>query len=74
MQPRVFLRPPRQHPRHRRMADMKCVCCGLGMKEGVALFRQNEKGVPAIWKCARHALDVPKDLLELVSVIQGGPK
>lgn len=56
------------------MADMKCVCCGLGMKEGVALFRQNEKGVPAIWKCARHALDVPKDLLELVNVIQGGPK
>jgi len=33
-----------------------CVChvCGRGPEGGFSVFRQNEKGQPAIWACIEH--------------------
>ncbi len=33
---------------------MTCEVCGDGPKQGITLYRQNEKGVPGIWRCIIH--------------------
>lgn len=30
---------------------MKCEICKRGIKDGVSLHRQNEKGVTGVWRC-----------------------
>lgn len=32
-------------------APLTCDLCGRGVKDGVALHRQNSKGVKGIWRC-----------------------
>lgn len=33
---------------------MKCETCGRSLKDGIILYRQNDFGVKAIWKCTEH--------------------
>lgn len=50
---------------------MKCMICGLGMAEGVSLFRQNKKGEPGIWACRQHRMQKPDPEVEqIVAVIE----
>jgi len=52
-----------------------CMTCGKGFKEGVSLFRVNEKGQSGIWACESH---FPKEkkidptVYETVSAIEKG--
>lgn len=50
---------------------MKCEICGRGMREGVTLIRQNEKGVIGLWRCRLHN-NVPIDPItdELTKIIE----
>lgn len=55
---------------------MTCEICNRGPeREGITLFRQNEKGVPGIWRCAVHVTaDVDPDVAEIVTIIErNGP-
>ena len=36
---------------------MQCEICGKGMREGVTLYRANEKGIKGIWRCEMHLND-----------------
>ena len=38
---------------------MKCITCGKGIQDGIALYSQNEKGVTGIWACLDHDKFVP---------------
>lgn len=33
---------------------IQCRVCGVGLRDGAALWRENEKGQPGIWSCAKH--------------------
>lgn len=51
---------------------MKCEVCGRspGTDSSITLFRQNEKGVPGIWRCEEHSKPVEQDLAQAVAEIQ----
>lgn len=52
---------------------MTCYICGLGMGEGISLFRVNEKGVPGIWVCEDDSCNamIDKEVLDIVHIIEG---
>lgn len=50
---------------------MKCVDCGYGLADGRSLHRQNEKGVPGIWKCEQcNKLEVHEDVANVVASVE----
>ena len=53
---------------------MKCAICGIGMVEGVNLFRVNDidKGEPTDWRCEVHIGDKKIDpaVMQIVSEIE----
>lgn len=57
------------------MAGMVCVICGRGPREGVSVFRINEKGVPGLWACRQHIKQTDgtrpdENLLRVVEAIE----
>lgn len=51
---------------------MHCVICRRGMRDGVDLFRINEKGVPGLWACQKHMnqTDAPPVSPEVASIVE----
>ncbi len=50
---------------------MKCIHCGRGVFDGVALHRQNPKGEDGIWACDEHNTKPVDPLVaEIVGAIQ----
>ena len=37
-----------------KIGEICCEVCGMTSADGAALFRQNEKGVPGVWRCHLH--------------------
>jgi hypothetical protein len=52
---------------------MKCIYCGRGMADGVALFRQNPTGEKGVWACGEHnAKPVDPLVAEIVDAVLPG--
>ncbi len=50
----------------------KCTVCGRSMFDGHPLFRNNEKGVPAVWRCRDHLDKKPDEEVEdIVRILSG---
>ncbi len=49
------------------MSTLKCCICG---RSDVALYRQNEKGVPGIWACIVHDKAKDQETLELTAILE----
>ena len=47
----------------------RCVSCGRGIDE-VSLFRQNPKGVPAVWACYDHSKPLDPELVAVAAAIE----
>jgi hypothetical protein len=54
---------------------VECEVCGRGPQQGTAVFRQNEKGVPGIWRCAVHnKAPISAEVKEITDIIQQAGK
>lgn len=49
-----------------------CKVCQRTLGEGINLYRQNEKGVPAVWACAVHSKPIDEELVNIVGQLQKG--
>ena len=50
---------------------LKCEVCGLGPADGVTVFRQNETGVPGVWRCAPHThVEIDPGVGDLVTTLE----
>lgn len=50
-------------------------CFHPGCKTNDTLFRQNEKGKPAVWACSTHiTAPIPEEVKEIVSIIENVEK
>lgn len=45
----------------------KCHICGRGIFDGISVYRQNEKGQPAIWACLEHSKPLDPDLVRSIA-------
>lgn len=51
---------------------MKCIHCGRGIADGVALHRQNPTGETGVWACDEHNAKPADPLVrEIVDAVQG---
>lgn len=55
------------------MSEIVCDVCQGSPREGIAVYRINEKGVPGIWRCKTH-LDTPVDpvVFKIGTIIEDG--
>lgn len=52
-------------------AQLKCHICGLGVEDGVTVYRQNRKGQPGIWACQTHNMHrVNPDVKAIVDAVE----
>jgi len=53
------------------MAEIRCHVCGEGPQDGITVYRQNEKGMPAIWACVLHRkAPVDPGTQEIVDILE----
>jgi len=53
---------------------MTCEICGLGMRDGVTLHRQNEKGVKGVWRCFRCNVKLVDPVVLRITQALNGPR
>lgn len=54
---------------------MRCEICGKSPSDGIALHRQNEKGVEGIWRCSDcNFKPVPPEIQLLLDALCGKRK
>jgi hypothetical protein len=59
------------------MNEIKCEVCGLGLADGIALYRNNPKGQKAQNRCIAHvdpAYHPHKDVLAITQAIENAGK
>lgn len=54
-----------------KISELRCEVCNKGLADGISLYRVNEKGVPAIWRCEEHLEKEPdpevKNIVDILS-------
>jgi len=51
---------------------VSCEKCGKGLREGIALFRQNPKGEIGVWRCAAcNTKPIDSEVMEIIQLMKG---